>query len=98
MVTKPVLLIWGDRDRAVGLASAKELQQMLPQSHLMVLPGVGHIPFEELPDVCNRAMRDWFGSPVRFEQDSVTHEMAEAYAFRRKPSDRSAPPIAQGAA
>jgi 4,5:9,10-diseco-3-hydroxy-5,9,17-trioxoandrosta-1(10),2-diene-4-oate hydrolase len=56
---KPTLLIWGDRDRAVGLSSGRQLQRILPLSSLMVIPGVGHIPFEEQPDVCNRAMRDW---------------------------------------
>jgi 4,5:9,10-diseco-3-hydroxy-5,9,17-trioxoandrosta-1(10),2-diene-4-oate hydrolase len=56
---KPTLLIWGDRDRAVGLSSGRQLQSVLPLSSLIVLPGVGHIAFEEQPDVCNRAMQDW---------------------------------------
>ena len=32
---------------------------MLPQSELLVLSGVGHIAFEEMPEICNRAMRQW---------------------------------------
>jgi pimeloyl-ACP methyl ester carboxylesterase len=56
---KPTLLIWGDRDRAVGLSSAERLQRILRRSRLMVLPGVGHIPFEELPEACNNAMGEW---------------------------------------
>jgi 4,5:9,10-diseco-3-hydroxy-5,9,17-trioxoandrosta-1(10),2-diene-4-oate hydrolase len=56
---KPTLLIWGDRDRAVGLASAQQLRKMLPQASLMVLPGVGHLPFAEMPEICNPAVRDW---------------------------------------
>ncbi len=63
LAAKPTLLIWGDRDRAVGLSSARELQRTLPQSSLLVLPGVGHIAFEEMPDVCNQAMRDWLIKP-----------------------------------
>jgi 4,5:9,10-diseco-3-hydroxy-5,9,17-trioxoandrosta-1(10),2-diene-4-oate hydrolase len=59
---KPTLLIWGDRDRAVGLSSGRQLQRILPLSSLIVIPGVGHIAFEEQPDVCNRAMRDWLAS------------------------------------
>ena len=65
--TKPTLLIWGDRDRAVGLSSARELQRTLPQSSLLVLPGVGHIAFEEMPEACNQAMRDWLSSPLPSE-------------------------------
>jgi 4,5:9,10-diseco-3-hydroxy-5,9,17-trioxoandrosta-1(10),2-diene-4-oate hydrolase len=59
ITAKPTLLIWGDRDRAVGLTSGRELQRTLTQSSLIVIPGAGHIVFEEMPDVCNDAMRDW---------------------------------------
>jgi pimeloyl-ACP methyl ester carboxylesterase len=61
---KPTLMIWGDRDRAVGLASAKKLKNKLKRSSLIVLPGVGHIAFEEMPEVCNRAMSEWLASPL----------------------------------
>ena len=40
---------------------------MLPQSSLLVLPGVGHIAFEEMPEVCNQAMRDWLINPSASE-------------------------------
>jgi 4,5:9,10-diseco-3-hydroxy-5,9,17-trioxoandrosta-1(10),2-diene-4-oate hydrolase len=59
---KPALLIWGDRDRAVGLSSARKLQQLMPQSELVIVPGVGHIAFEEMPEICNSAMRRWLAS------------------------------------
>ena len=60
---KPTLLIWGDLDRTVGVASAHRLQKVLVQSRLLVLPGVGHIPFAEMPEESNRAMRDWLWEP-----------------------------------
>jgi len=56
---KPTLLIWGDRDRAVGLSSGRQLQRLLPQSSFVVIPGAGHIAFQEMPEVCNQTMRDW---------------------------------------
>lgn len=62
----PTLLIWGDRDRAVHLSSARGLQRTLTQSRLLVIQGAGHLPFEEMPEPCNRAMRDWLvGSDVQ---------------------------------
>jgi len=64
LADKPTLLIWGDRDRAVGLGSAHELQVTLKKAKLVVIPGVGHIPFEEAPEVCNRIMLDWLSSPL----------------------------------
>ena len=81
LVTKPMLLIWGDRDRAVGLNSARELQRILPQSSLMVLPGVGHIAFEEMPEVCNTAMREWLMKPLPSEARVTVSRHAEPATF-----------------
>ena len=64
LVAPPTLLIWGDRDRAVGLSSGRELQRLIAHSRLLVIPGVGHIPFEEMPAICNEAMRDWLTTPL----------------------------------
>jgi 4,5:9,10-diseco-3-hydroxy-5,9,17-trioxoandrosta-1(10),2-diene-4-oate hydrolase len=71
LAEKPALLIWGDRDRAVGLRSARELQRTLPKSSLLILPGVGHIAFEEMPDICNQAMRDWLVNPLPSEHSAA---------------------------
>ena len=54
----PVLLIWGDGDRAVGLSSGERLAKILG-ARLLVVEGVGHLPFAERPEVCNRAVREW---------------------------------------
>jgi 4,5:9,10-diseco-3-hydroxy-5,9,17-trioxoandrosta-1(10),2-diene-4-oate hydrolase len=67
LAAKPTLLIWGDRDRAVGLPSGRELQKTLTHSRLMVLQGVGHIAFEEMPEICNQAMREWLSNPLLSE-------------------------------
>jgi pimeloyl-ACP methyl ester carboxylesterase len=60
IATLPTLLIWGDRDRAVGVRSGERLAELLG-ARLMVIPGVGHLPFAETPEVCNQAVRDWLG-------------------------------------
>jgi pimeloyl-ACP methyl ester carboxylesterase len=93
LAPKPTLLIWGDRDRAVGLNSARELQRTLPQSSLIILPGVGHIAFEEMPEICNQAMRDWLIHP----SPSEGHH-SEPTVFRSQPVERSAAPEIRGAA
>jgi hypothetical protein len=36
----------------------------------MVLPGVGHIAFEEMPEICNQAMREWLLNPMPFAKFS----------------------------
>jgi len=55
----PSLLIWGDRDRAVSVASGLRLHRDLSGSELMVVPGGGHLVFQELPEETNQAMRAW---------------------------------------
>jgi pimeloyl-ACP methyl ester carboxylesterase len=59
LASRSMLLVWGDRDRAVGLDSARELERILPHSHLVVVRGAGHLAFEEMPEICNHAMREW---------------------------------------
>jgi 4,5:9,10-diseco-3-hydroxy-5,9,17-trioxoandrosta-1(10),2-diene-4-oate hydrolase len=85
---KPTLLIWGDRDRAVGLRSAQELMQKLPQSSLIVLPGVGHLAFDEMPDVCNRAMRDWLLNPTAMERRSPVSQQPDDLPFHDRRTER----------
>lgn len=58
LTTTPVLLIWGDRDRVVSLESGRRLQRELG-AELAVMPGGGHLVFEEFADEVNRLMVEW---------------------------------------
>jgi len=57
--TMPMLMVWGDRDRAVPLESGERLWKRLPHAKLVVLPGVGHLPFEEEPERSNAILLEW---------------------------------------
>jgi pimeloyl-ACP methyl ester carboxylesterase len=50
----PALLLWGDRDRAVSLASAQNLRRCFE-----LLPGTGHLPYEECPEVLTRLVNSF---------------------------------------
>ncbi|MDP9268692.1 MAG: alpha/beta hydrolase [Acidobacteriota bacterium] len=50
------LLLWGGEDRAVYASSAQELKKRLPRAQLVMLPGVGHLPYEESPEEFNRVV------------------------------------------
>jgi len=56
---KPMLLIWGDHDRTVEIESGYAMQKLLPQAELIVLPGVGHLANEEMPEKFNYSVRNW---------------------------------------
>ncbi|HXR96229.1 MAG TPA: alpha/beta hydrolase [Terriglobales bacterium] len=55
-IETPTLLLWGERDRVVPAASAMALAGALPRAELRLLRGLGHLPFQEDPAACNRAM------------------------------------------
>ena len=46
----PALLLWGDRDRAVSMESGQELRRYFDRVEFQVLPGTGHLPYEECPE------------------------------------------------
>jgi pimeloyl-ACP methyl ester carboxylesterase len=52
----PVALLWGDEDTVTPLEQAHDLQTLLPQATLTVLPGLGHIPQIEDPDAFHDAL------------------------------------------
>jgi pimeloyl-ACP methyl ester carboxylesterase len=50
-LTLPVEIVHGDADTIVPLAIHSEpLAQLLPDAHLTVLPGIGHMPYHAAPD------------------------------------------------
>ncbi len=55
----PTLLLWGSRDRAVYPSSIHQLQRHLKNSALVMFPGAGHMPYEEVPDEFNRVLCDF---------------------------------------
>ena len=50
----PALLLWGDRDRAVSLESGQNLRRCFDRVEFEVLPGTGHLPYEECPETLAR--------------------------------------------
>ena len=49
----PTLLLWGSKDTAVNPASAELLRQQFRDCRLEVFDGVGHLPYEEVPETFN---------------------------------------------
>jgi pimeloyl-ACP methyl ester carboxylesterase len=63
----PALLLWGSLDRAVAPESAYQLAAKLRNAKLIVMNGIGHMPYEEAPDEFNRLVLDFLdggGSPA----------------------------------
>jgi len=59
VIEQPVLLIWGEDDPVVPIASATELQEHLADNEMVTLPGMGHLLVEEAPEECAGLIQEW---------------------------------------
>ncbi|BBZ17840.1 alpha/beta fold hydrolase [Mycolicibacterium gadium] len=55
----PTLIIFGDEDRCIPVAHAHSVHQAIPGSELHVIPGVGHQPQVQCPDLVARLVSDF---------------------------------------
>lgn len=60
-VQVPVLLIGGDADRLVPVASMRRAAARNPRWETVILPGVGHTPQLEVPGKVIGTIQDWLG-------------------------------------
>ncbi|WP_370945684.1 alpha/beta fold hydrolase [Amycolatopsis sp. cg5] len=58
----PVTIAWSQRDRILARPRAAELRKMCPQAQLLVLPGCGHVPMSDDPELVTRVLLE--GSDV----------------------------------
>lgn len=50
-IQAPTLVLWGQKDSMIPIANAADYVRALPHATFVRLPGLGHVPFEEAPDV-----------------------------------------------
>ncbi len=58
-ILAPTLLIWGERDRYLGIRLTEGLQRWVPNLRLARLPGVSHWAQNDNPEQVNRLMLDF---------------------------------------
>ena len=49
----PVLVIWGEKDRTIGLREGKKLKKAVPSIELRVIPNARHMAMETHPEIFN---------------------------------------------
>ncbi|MBI2071380.1 MAG: alpha/beta hydrolase [Elusimicrobia bacterium] len=57
------LIICGDKDALVSLASARRLSREMPNAKFLPIASCGHGPQEEKPDVVNKAVLEFLNQP-----------------------------------
>ena len=58
-IAVPTLLLWGEQDELIPLASGEDAASLIPDAKLVVLPNVGHIPSIEAPDEFVRVVSEF---------------------------------------
>ena len=56
---EPTLVLHGDLDARAPISVGRELHERIPDSRLVVLPGIGHLSNVEAPDTFNRSVREF---------------------------------------
>ncbi len=55
----PTLILWGEEDGLIPVAAGRWFDATLPESRLIVYPGIGHLPMEEAAGPTTRDLRAW---------------------------------------
>jgi pimeloyl-ACP methyl ester carboxylesterase len=59
-ITCPVLLAWGTRDRILPSPRySQRLRELLPNAEWTALPGLGHVPMSDDPDLVTRTITEF---------------------------------------
>lgn len=58
----PGLVVWGQRDPALGTVQRRRWEDGLPRHETVLLRGAGHLPQEDAPDEMAAALGDWHGA------------------------------------
>jgi pimeloyl-ACP methyl ester carboxylesterase len=61
IASMPVLLLWGADDETVSAVSGLQLRKCFDHAEFVVLPKVGHLPYEEDPAAFNRCLLQFLG-------------------------------------
>jgi pimeloyl-ACP methyl ester carboxylesterase len=58
-VDVPTLLIWGEQDRRSPLGVARQFEEAIPDTRLVLIPDAGHVSNLEQPERFNEAVREF---------------------------------------
>jgi len=52
----PALVVAGEDDQIINMADAKQMAEELPNGHFLSIPGAGHMPMVEKPDILGEGL------------------------------------------
>jgi pimeloyl-ACP methyl ester carboxylesterase len=69
----PTLIVWGERDRVVPLAQARDAVGRLRRGRLVVIPDCGHLPQIERPELFLEALGSFLDGPSAGAESGGNH-------------------------
>jgi pimeloyl-ACP methyl ester carboxylesterase len=64
LVKQPILVICGAEDSHLPPRRHEFLAELVPYAKLEVIPGSGHLPTLEQPEITNHVLRSWMRQPL----------------------------------
>jgi pimeloyl-ACP methyl ester carboxylesterase len=61
-IKAPTLLLWGEKDAMIPVSNAADYLAAIPNSKLVELPDLGHVPQEEAPEPTLNIVRKFLAS------------------------------------
>jgi pimeloyl-ACP methyl ester carboxylesterase len=66
-VACPTLIVWGEKDRVVGVEAAEEYRRAIPHAQFVMMKDTGHVPMIERPEEFNELLSEFLSSLARGE-------------------------------
>jgi len=63
-ITAPTLVIHGEQDPLIPLSEAQAMASAISRSHMVTIPGAGHLPNLENPGAFNQAVREFLEEKI----------------------------------
>jgi pimeloyl-ACP methyl ester carboxylesterase len=51
--------MWGTEDNLIPVSSAAWFKRQIPDAQVVIYPGIGHLPMEEIPDRSVADLKLW---------------------------------------
>ncbi|MFK8024444.1 MAG: alpha/beta fold hydrolase [Ilumatobacter sp.] len=75
----PMMIVWGDKDGVIPVEHAYEAHELIENSRLEILEGVGHFPHVEAPEMFVASLIDFIDTTAGGPDDASLREVLLAY-------------------
>lgn len=75
-ISHQTLVIWGAEDHVLPVANAPLIHREIRSSRLEIIPGCGHLPHEEAPELVNELIAQFLSAPLTVPSSATSQSQA----------------------